>query len=175
MLATVAADRPRPAAGTTSSTLARRRSVVTSRRSARIGPEVTALRALMFERHHWAMAIIALALLVRAMIPAGYMVASTPLTLSVQICSEVQGGTARTDIVVPMAPDHQQQSGSHDQNGAPCAFSALGMASLAGTPAPFVAIALAFILAIAATTTVPTWRRQIAHLRPPLRGPPPFA
>lgn len=132
------------------------------------------LRALAMKQRSWAMMIVALALLVRALIPAGYMIVPNSLTLTVQICSGLQTDHATIDIVVPMSSKGQDHLGDHSQKSPPCAFSALSMASMAGASCPLLALALAYIIAIAVTATAPVPCRSIAHLRPPLRGPPSF-
>jgi hypothetical protein len=135
---------------------------------------MTIMRAYIFERRTWAMLLVAIALLVRGLVPAGYMVAPSALTLSVQICSDFQGEHGTIQIVVPRSGDGQDGSGDHNQKNPPCAFSALSMASMAGADGLLLAVALAFILAIGVTAVGSPVRRRFAHLRPPLRGPPSF-
>ena len=133
------------------------------------------LRTFTFQRRTWAMVLVAIALLVRGLIPAGYMVAPSALTLSVQICSGFENEHSTIEIVVPRSGDGQDRSGDHRQKNPPCAFSALSMASIAGADGLLLALALAFILITSALLVALPVHRRFAHLRPPLRGPPSFA
>lgn len=133
------------------------------------------LRAFTFQRRSWAMMLVALALLVRALVPAGYMVASSTLTLNIQLCSDAQGGHASMKIVVPRLGDKKDGSGTHTQKNQPCAFSALTMASLAGADDLLLAQAIAFILITSTLLVASLACLPFAHQRPPLRGPPSFA
>jgi len=133
------------------------------------------LRAFTIKRRSWAMMLVVIALLIRGLIPAGYMVAPSALTLSVQICSDFQGVHGTIQIVVPRSGDGQDSPGKHSQKNPPCAFSALSMASIAGADGLLLAQALAFILAIGVILVGSPVHRPFAHLRPPLRGPPSFA
>lgn len=138
-------------------------------------PRMNTLRAFTIKRRSWAMTLVALALLVRALVPAGYMVAPSTLTLNIQLCSDVQGEHASMQIVVPRSGNGQDGSGKPGQKNQPCAFSALGMASLAGADDLLLAQALAFILNTGAVYVASLACRPFAHQRPPLRGPPSLA
>lgn len=133
------------------------------------------LRAFTFQRRTWAMVLVAIALLIRGLIPAGYMVAPSALTLSVQICSGFENEHSTIEIVVPRTGDEHDRSGDHRQKNPPCAFSALSMSSLAGADGLLFAVELAFILITSALLVALPVHRRFAHLRPPLRGPPSFA
>jgi len=136
---------------------------------------MTDLRAFTIEWRTWAMMLVAIALLIRGLVPAGYMVAPSALTLSVQICSGVDGQHSSVKIVVPRSAQGQDRSGGQSQKNPPCAFSALSMASIAGADSLLLAEALAFILIKGTHLAALTVYRPFAHLRPPLRGPPSFA
>ena len=133
------------------------------------------LRAFILKQRPWAMVLAVFALLVRGLVPAGYMLAPSALTLSVQICSDLQEDHPTIQIVVPRSGDGQDRSGDHGQKNPPCAFSALSMASVAGADGLLLAVALAFILITSALLVALPVHRRFAHLRPPLRGPPSFA
>lgn len=136
---------------------------------------MTALRAINLQQRSWFIMILALALFVRAVIPAGYMVAPSSLKLTVQICAEGLTQQSKIEIEVPLSQSGQSDKSDHEQKSGPCAFSALSMASMAGDHSPFVIIALANILATVITNSAPHLQHQTRHLRPPLRGPPLFA
>lgn len=112
--------------------------------------------------------LVAVALLMKMLVPTGYMVGTSVGSIMVELCSGydpvkmiMHGGTHQPD-----KPDHQGKE-------TPCAFSGLGAPSLGGADPLLLALAVAFIMALA-FRIVP--RRALpgapAHLRPPKRGPP---
>jgi hypothetical protein len=133
-----------------------------------------ALRLLLRTHYRLAMMLVALALLVKAIVPAGYMVGQSSKTFTVTICADGSGEMQSRAIIVPMKPG---SNGSHEaaRSGKACAYSATSMAALSGADAPLLAIALLFILALGFAPLKPLQLHQIHHLRPPLRGPPALA
>ncbi|MFD2780429.1 hypothetical protein ACFS32_04010 [Novosphingobium pokkalii] len=69
-------------------------------------------------------------------------------------------------IVLPGKPDH----GEHVKGE--CPFTALSSASLGAVDPVVLALALAFVMALALRAAPCPRLGQTAHLRPPLRGPP---
>jgi hypothetical protein len=143
--------------------------------SARTGPKgaaVTRLRALLLRHRALAILMVAAALCLKALVPAGYMLEAGHKVLTVAVCMDSSGHTVTRDIVVPMKGSPAGDAARHAEAGKACAWSSLGMASLAGADALLLAAALAFILALGfAPATAPRPRRAV-WLRPPLRGPP---
>ncbi|MGB5077922.1 MAG: hypothetical protein WBO17_10620 [Sphingorhabdus sp.] len=133
------------------------------------------LRAINIQQRSWVIILLALALFVRAVIPTGYMVAPTSLKLTVQVCAEMLTEQTKIEIEVPLTKGGRSDQSDHGQKSSPCAFSALSMASTAGDDSPLLILALAMMLAATAAIGAPLLRQQIAHLRPPLRGPPSIA
>lgn len=136
---------------------------------------MTAMRVLTLQKRSWFIVILALALFVRAVIPAGFMVAPSSLMLSVQICADGVTGPSKVEIEVPLSNGGQSDKSDHVQKSGPCAFSALSMASMAGDHSPLLIVALAAIVATIITHGAPHLQHQTRYLRPPLRGPPSFA
>lgn len=132
------------------------------------------LRAFLRLHSRLALGLVVLALLIKALIPAGYMLGGElgggDHVLTVTICTDASGGTMTQQIAVPT-----EGKGGHAKAEGACAWGLLGHAALAGADAVLLAAALAFILALgfAAIRAVPLARSR--HLRPPLRGPPAFA
>lgn len=133
-----------------------------------------ALRAFLRTNRRLALALVALALVIKALVPAGYML-SGPLgdgarVLTVAICADASGELATKQITVPSdgKSDHAKAEGT-------CAWGVLAMAALAGADVLLLALALAFILALGLAPRRPPARGQRTYLRPPLRGPPAFA
>lgn len=127
------------------------------------------LRDILLTNRKAAALLLALTLLVKAVIPAGYMVSSTDLVLTVTVCADSTGEHVTRQIVVPKKAG--AGTAGHGDKGS-CPFGALAMGT-AGGPAPWLlAIAIAFILALGfAPARIPE-RKATPRLRPPLRGPP---
>jgi hypothetical protein len=129
------------------------------------------LRHFLRDHRRLAALLLALALCMKALVPAGYMLGEQGKVLTVQICADA-GGQLTKQIVIPL---HNQSGESHSEHGktdSVCPYSALTMASLSGADAPLLALALSFILALGFAAITPHLAQRIFHLRPPLRGPP---
>ncbi len=114
--------------------------------------------------------MIALALCMKIIIPAGMMVNTSSKHITVQVCTGM-GITERT-LVIPMERTPDDGHKNSKSNDVPCAYSALSMAGTHDDPANLFAAALAFIFALGFAACLPSWQRITRHLRPPLRGPP---
>ena len=145
-----------------------------------------ALRAIV--RGHWQAAIlaVALALCMRAILPAGYMISSatgadSSQILTLALCNADGSGAMTTQVSVPVdghGVDSKGTQGGDKQQGKAnpdCAYSSLSMAAMGGASAPLLALALAFLLALGVAPVRQLPFGQIAYLRPPLRGPPAMA
>ena len=134
---------------------------------------MASLRRLLRDHRRCALLLVALALAIRGLVPAGYMIGGQTTTLTIAVCADASGAQQFRQIVVP----HDGKSGApmqgdHAKDGGVCAWSSLAMGAVAGADPVLLALALAFILALGfAPATVPT-PRAFARLRPPLRGPP---
>lgn len=136
---------------------------------------MTALRQHLMRRPVLAAWLVAFALLMKVLVPTGYMFGTSPTgSITIELCS----GYGPVMVAAPvhgMAHHH----GKHDHQGKempPCAFSGLSAPSLAGADPLVLAAAIAFIILtvfrIAARYTLPD---APSYLRPPLRGPPAHA
>jgi hypothetical protein len=125
------------------------------------------IRTLIAHHARLAALLLALALCVRVLVPAGTMLNSEHGTITVSLCSNLAAAPKAITIDV----GSHERGGDHAKDN-PCAFTALAHAATAGADAPLLALALAFILVLglapARSLPLPQW----AHLRPPLRGPP---
>ena len=119
-----------------------------------------------------AMAVLLLAMLLKGLVPAGFMVRAEARTFTVAICADASGTQLTRDITVPAKPGEQAPHAAKEQ---PCAWSTLGMATTVPVDAVLLAAALAFILALGFLALAPPAPARAAHLRPPLRGPPAIA
>ena len=119
-----------------------------------------------------AMLLVVLALLVKALFPAGYMLTPSSKSFTVTVCADGSGEMQARTVTVPV------QNGGHDgaadqaQSGKGCAYSALSIASTAVADMPLLVLALAFILLVGLAHAPQLSVANPHHLRPPLRGPP---
>ena len=121
------------------------------------------------------MLICAATLLLKLLVPTGYMIDSDHGRFAITICSGVVPARMTTDMpgMHGDMPDHGK-SKDHGNAEMPCAFAGLSAAVLSPVdPIQLVAL-IAFVLAIGLTETVPPVPSRPAFLRPPLRGPPAY-
>jgi Na+/H+-translocating membrane pyrophosphatase len=131
---------------------------------------VTALRRLCRSHAGLAVLVVALALMVRVLVPAGFMPTVANGTITVSICTGY--GPMQMDMKAPgRAADDMGQGHKAQQ---PCAFFDLAMPGLPGADPILLAVALAFIIAVAFLATPALALRRERHAWPPLRGPPLF-
>ena len=131
------------------------------------------LRAFIRGHRSLAIALVALALCVKALVPAGYMVAPGSRVITIQICADTQGTQLARQLAIPTKAGHPlEDRAGHGKSEGACAFSALALASLAGADAALLAAALLFILGFGLRPAVAANIRPARYQRPPLRGPP---
>jgi len=138
---------------------------------------VLSLRRHIHCHRRLALWLVGLALLMKALVPAGFMPAMSNGAIMVQLCTAM--GVRTVAIEDPGAgadgKDQHDQNDQHDQHKAAdqlCAFSSLTVPGLAGADPILLAAAIAFILAASVRAGQrPVLRRGI-HLRPPSQGPP---
>jgi hypothetical protein len=130
-------------------------------------------RALTRKYARLTLLLVVIALAVKALIPAGYMISSKgERFLTVTICADASGTPKQMRIAIP---DKDQTGSDHSEEAdkaQPCVFSGLGHAALGGVDPLLLATALAFILLVGFAPLRAPPAREIAFLRPPLRGPP---
>lgn len=130
---------------------------------------MTALRSLLHDRRMLAMLLILAALLIRALLPSGYMPAGGERTLSIMLCADAN--TASVRGAIPMESTAPQEKG-HTGSDHPCAFGGLAAASLGGPDLLLLAVAIRHILALGFAPIIAAPIPDFTRLRPPLRGPP---
>jgi hypothetical protein len=134
---------------------------------------------LLLENRRLAFGLVVLALLIKALIPSGYMLSERAgHVLTVTICGDASGQPLTKQIEVPARGPMQgpmQGKADHAKAEPTCAWGLLAMAALGGADVVLLAAALAFILALGLAASRPALPSRRAHLRPPLRGPPAFA
>ncbi|WP_010545685.1 DUF2946 family protein [Sphingomonas elodea] len=130
---------------------------------------MTALRRLLFDHRLLCGWLIAAALLMKAVLPAGFMPMASGGTIVLGFCSGY--GPQKMAVTLPARGDGSDPA-EHQKSEMPCAFAGLGMAGLAAVDPVLLVLAIAFVLALAirTATAIPAVAR--VYLRPPLRGPP---
>lgn len=133
------------------------------------------LRTFLRSNRHLAALLVALALAMKALVPAGYMLAEQTTVLSVTICADGQGKRIAHEITVPMKPGHADDSGDLGKGSGTCSWSSLSTGTLGNAAPELLAVALAFILALGFLPAAPPATSSPSRLRPPLRAPPVLA
>ena len=130
---------------------------------------MTTLRSFL-ARHRWlAVWLAGAALMMKVLVPAGFMPTVSSGAILVQLCSGQGLQTAMLEI--------PGQSGDHDpadhtQAEMPCAFSGLSSPALAAADPVLLALAIAFILAMGFLDVSFVLPAASPFLRPPPIGPP---
>lgn len=131
-----------------------------------------AIRAFFRTHRRLALALVVLALAMKALTPAGFMPAAPGKVLTVMIC-DGQGDMQAAKIAIP--GESKTDTGSAAKGDSVCPYAWLSFAALGGTDALLAAALLLFILASAfAPARIPPLRRGHRVLPPPC-GPPAFA
>ncbi|MCW2364349.1 hypothetical protein M2346_002274 [Sphingobium xanthum] len=125
------------------------------------------MRRLVLSHRCWAATLLGLALLFKALMPAGFMPVVSGKTLTVELCSS--GGAGPITLHIPVEGKDKTPQTQSDQT---CAFGGLTAQALAATDPVVLEAALAFIFATALLQTDLRLPRHETYLRPPLRGPP---
>ena len=142
---------------------------------------MTSLRRLLLDHRALALWLAALALAVRLLVPAGFMVGTIDGRPVLQLCSGF-GPVAATVMAMAHGDAHHVRGSHHERDGhresdhpaadMPCPYA--GLAQVATTPVDpaLLVLAIAFVMALGVRATPRPARRDRAYLRPPMRGPP---
>lgn len=131
------------------------------------------LRAAIFTHARLILVLLALALAVKAAVPAGYMLSSGGgRFLTVTICADASGVPKQMQIALPENRDAGSDHAKEGAKGQPCAFSGLGHTAIGGADPVLLAAALVFILLVGLAPLPALPVREAPFLRPQLRGPP---
>jgi len=136
---------------------------------------MTSLRAFIRDNRKFSAVLVSLALLMKVLVPAGYMLGTEGRVLTVEICSDASGGHLTKQIVIPTDGKSHEGQANHVKADGICPFASLAMGAVGGADPALLLAALAFILLLAFAPLVLPLRERPDYLRPPLRGPPAFA
>ncbi|NRD90959.1 hypothetical protein C8024_18130 [Sphingopyxis sp. BSNA05] len=127
------------------------------------------IRTLIRNNGRLAACLLGAALLFKLLVPAGYMVTSDNMVLTVVICSDSTGEQLTREISVPM----KGTSGAeHEKGKNDCPYTGLAKSAVAGVDLALLASAIAFVLALAFAPQISSGASDTPRLRPPSRGPP---
>ncbi|MGE4323325.1 MAG: DUF2946 family protein [Sphingobium sp.] len=131
---------------------------------------MNATRAFLLQHRRLALWLVAAALMMKMLVPAGFMPTMSHGTILVQLCSGM--GPQTVAIEIPGLGDHDDGKDQHKAADQPCFFSGLTTPGLAGADPILLAIAIAFVLAalFRVEQRLVLWRGL--YLRPPSQGPP---
>ena len=127
------------------------------------------LRRLVAGNRTFACILLAAALAIKALVPAGFMLEAAPNAIFVTVCSDASGEHSLTKIAVPMK---EQAPDEHDAAKKACPFSTMATPAIASADTVLLAAALVFILALGFAPAPSLRPEGRYYLRPPLRGPP---
>lgn len=128
------------------------------------------LRTFLSRHRALATLVIAAALCMKALMPAGFMVGQNSKVLTVQICDDGSGHAIAKQLVIPMKDDGHVPADKASKGD--CPFASLSMATVSGADPALLVLALAFLLMLGFAPTPILQPKRVSYLRPPLRGPP---
>jgi hypothetical protein len=132
---------------------------------------VFVIRHLLAQRH-FAVLLCAATLLLKLIVPTGYMIGNEHGRVAIVVCSGIFTATGMAGPAMHGAMTDHGKSDDHGKMEQPCAFAGLSAAAL-GTIDPILLTALiAFVLALGTAPMVPLPGIRRTALPPPLRGPP---
>ena len=134
------------------------------------------LRHHLMRHRRLAAWLIVLTLLVKLIVPSGYMLGWSGGRVTAELCSGVAPAPAVAHAMpgmVGMAHHTPDKTPEHGKVEMPCAFAGLVAPALGGADPLLLAAAIAFIVATVFRLAAPRRAaRARPYLRPPLRGPP---
>lgn len=130
---------------------------------------MTAFRRQVLRHRAWFVGLLALTLLLKMVVPSGFMLGTAGGSVAIELCS----GYGPETVSMHGPADHRDHKDGPGKTEMPCAFAGLSAPSLAAAGAVPLAAAVVSIVATGPRGIVDTTMPEgPAHLRPPLRGPP---
>lgn len=130
-------------------------------------------RTILRQRAGLVLALLLVVLAMKSVVPSGFMLSTgSERVLTVTICADASGEARKMHIALANKGDDQGEPSSVGDKGQHCSFAGHGQAMLGGTDPVLITGAIAFILLVGLGPLRPALPREIAFLRPQLRGPP---
>jgi len=148
--------------------------VTGARQAAKRAGIMGALRNFLAARRGMAFAVIVLALAIKALVPAGFMIETGNRVLTFAICADASGDHAFSrEIVIPAK--QVERGSSKSKSGEGCSFAGHSAAGVSGADPVLLALALAFIALLGFLPVTLPLITPGRRIRPPLRAPPVFS
>lgn len=131
---------------------------------------MTSFRNLLLRHRALAAWLIAAALLMKALVPGGFMPVVSAGSITIELCSGF--GPEKMTMAMPGMADH---GGKHDQSGKgemPCGFGGHAPPAFSTVDPILLALAIIFVTATVFRIALASAARTPAFLRPQSRGPP---
>ena len=105
----------------------------------------------------------------KLVVPTGYMIGQGTKYLTIEMCDNPLGEHSVRQIAIPVDTERTHKNAQAKEI---CPFASLSFAWASGAAPDLLGLALLFILALGFVSIALPPTRQVAFLRPPLRGPP---
>lgn len=125
------------------------------------------LRQILMRRRALAALLIAAALAMKALVPAGFMPEVSARSFTVLVCADATGDSRAREVTVPGKPA-KPGAQAHEA----CPFGGLGQAAMGGADPLLLALAIGFILAMGVRAAPVLRLKRRRHAQPPACGPP---
>lgn len=127
------------------------------------------LRTFIGDHGRFSALLLALALTMKVLLPAGYMLEAQSRVLTVLVCTDASDANRTKHVAIQINESSGRKTAKADGE---CPYSALSLASLGGADPILLGLAFGFILALAFTASKVPRIGAARYMRPPLRGPP---
>lgn len=140
---------------------------------------------LLFAQREFAVLICAAALLLKLLVPTGYMIGSDHGRLAIMVCpGTTPAAMPKAMPMAVMASGHAMMAdggvadhgdtAEHGRPELPCAFAGLSAAMTGAIDPVLLAVFIAFVMAVGLSGILLPAPFRPTYLRPPLRGPPAY-
>lgn len=132
---------------------------------------MTALRHYLRRHRAFAAWLVFAALLMKVVVPTGYMPVVTGQAITIELCSGF--GPEKMSVAMPGMADHHHGSPDHPGKGnTPCGFGGHAPPALSTVEPVLLVLAIAFVTALGFLPVQGRVPARSARLRPPPIGPP---
>lgn len=134
---------------------------------------MTHFRSLVRDHARLTLVLLALALAVKALVPAGFMLSpGHERFVTVTICADALSAPQEVRVALPPRHDTSGEPADAAAMGQPCAFAGLGLTGLGAADPVLLTAAIAFVLLTGLGLHPALPQRDTPFLRPHQRGPP---
>lgn len=131
---------------------------------------MTGFRRSIMQHRALAVWLVAAALAMKLLVPAGFMPVASAGSITFELCTGY--GPQKMTMAMPGMAGKQGQQEGQGKMEMPCPFAGLSMPGVTGADPLLLIAAIAFVLALGLLITPRPLFGRMVYLRPPLRGPP---